>query len=198
MTIMSYKESDRYYESRDLKAVLNIDTNEIVLIPINNIVVKEIAVITKHEEADLLTISNGSYSDLLDILELPKPCPDATKDFVIERFANNDVAELPIFTKHGYGLIYDLLPDIKGLSIKDIFEDLRFWLIDWNEDTPDDILDELEIEYNHLTQSERSTLAFDKLSNCDYFQTVESYDVDGRRLIIYSGGEASLALRVNS
>lgn len=159
-----------YYEYNEdsLTAVINTVTDEIVLIPLDNEIVQDVAVIIHLVDAGIKGIDNLCYSSITDHLtDLPYPTKQHTKDFVVLAYQNSFNPNVPALSKQGFEAAYDHMVS-KGMSVQDMLGQIPTSLKSWHEDRLDDVLTMLGIEAN-VRHSKRLELAIQGLNDTEQY-----------------------------
>lgn len=162
--------------------VLNLGTNKIVLIQMDNPVVVNKASIRHSDKGNVFIIEGDKYQELLDTIYMPNVDEDLTKAFVISRYKDNHHIDLDVLSDEAYDFIYDSLP--ADVGIQQVLDSLYEELFYWHEDNCEDVLDRLGIEHDHLEIQEKEDLADELLENCnleDYCKML----IDGEKVFVY-------------
>lgn len=165
---MPYPSHYYEYDADKLTAVINTVTDEIVLIPLDNKIVQDVAVIIHLVDADMDGIDNLCYSTITDFLtDLPYPTKQATKDFVVLAYQNSFNPNVPALSKQGFEAAYEHMVS-KGMSVQDMLAQIPTSLKSWHEDRLDDVLTMLGIKTNER-HAKRLELAVQGLKDSELY-----------------------------
>ncbi|MGB2082672.1 MAG: hypothetical protein ACPHVJ_06910 [Psychrobacter sp.] len=197
---MSYPRE--YYEfcEDSLSKVLNIDTNEIVLIPLDNPIVQDVAVIPEITTIGLPNLSNMSYRSITEHIDLPEFNKDDTKEFIINHIQNDyeptyplDLSQPSAPSGKSYELAYDQLIE-KGFVLHEILAQLKTTVQGWQEAYIADALVMLGIDGSKKSHAERTEIATQAIKDSaeyDYHGIINlcrpaRFNVDSEDQIVYS------------
>lgn len=164
--------------------VLNTDLDKIVLIPLAKSTMAFLQVVSFDEECQALTITDNDYKALGDKMELDCVKDEDTKAYIINKFKDNNWSELTVLSDEAYEIIYSLLPSDMGT--RQILVSLYTLLVDWHEESAEEILTELGVDYGNLDDQEQEKLACELLLDTDCVH-VEQTEVNGEARFLYSG-----------
>jgi hypothetical protein len=167
-----------------LTPILNTDLDKIVMLPLDEPAVVTSKAVRFDETYQAFTIGDNDYKALGECFEVQSIKDEDTKAFILDKFKNNNWSGLSVLSDDAYEIIYSLLPTSMGA--KQILLSLYTLLIDWNEDSAEEVLEELGVEYAHLDSQEQEELACELLLNSDRPHT-EQTEVNGETRFLYSG-----------
>lgn len=164
--------------------VLNLGTNKMVLVQMDNPYVVNHAAIRHAEAGDVFVITGEKYQELTNVIYMPDEDEGLTKAFILDRFKDNTHMELYILSDVAYEVIYDTLP--ADIGVQQVLDQVCEILYHWNEDDAKEVLERLDIDHAHLNYEEQQDLADDLLSNSnlEFYQKLE---VDGEAFFLYKG-----------
>ena len=168
---MSYPSEYYEYDESKLTAVINTVTDEIVLIPLDNPIVQDVAVIIHLVDAGMDGIDNLCYSSITDFLtHLPYPTKEATKNFVVLAYQNSYNPNVPAMTKQGYEVAYDHMVS-KGMSVQDMLGQMPTAIKSWCEASIEEVLClfRLSLECKDMSHAKRLELAVQSLKDSERY-----------------------------
>lgn len=168
---MLYPSEYYHYDESELTAVINTVTDEIVLIPLDNPIVQDVAVIIHLVDAGMDGIDNLCYSAITDFLkDLPYPTKQATKDFVVSAYQDSYNPNVPAMTKQGYEVAYDYMVS-SGMSVQDMLGQMPTAIKSWNEASVKEVLDlfRLGLECHDMNHAKRLELATQSLKDSERY-----------------------------
>lgn len=168
---MPYPSEYYHYDESELTAVINTVTDEIVLIPLDNPIVQDVAVIFHLVDAGMSGIGNLCYSTITDFLkDLPYPTKQATKDFVVSAYQDSYNPNVPAMTKQGYEVAYDYMVS-RGMSVQDMLGQMPIAIKAWNEASVKEVLDlfRLGLEQHNISHAKRLELATQLLKDSERY-----------------------------
>ena len=168
---MPYPSEYYHYDESELTAVINTVTDEIVLIPLDNPIVQDVAVIIHLVDAGMDGIDNLCYSTITDFLkDLPYPTKQATKNFVVSAYQDSYNPNVPAMTKQGYEVAYDYMVS-RGMSVQDMLGQMPTAIKSWNEASVKEVLDlfRLGLECHDMSHAKRLELATQSLKDSERY-----------------------------
>lgn len=172
------------FEMQELSTVLNIDSGNFVLLPLDNEQVIKQGAAQYNVDYDLITIDGESYDKLKADLDLTEHDAPTFKDFYIGFCGNVAGYGVPIMSDYAYGVIYDDFLE-QDLTAKQIFEGMPDNMWHWREDSVCQYLDNDDISYNDRSDEELAQLAIEIMHNKDYEELHSSYKADRQDVILY-------------
>lgn len=178
------------YPRSELTPVMNLGSDELVLIPLDNFIVTKQGNIRHDEMLNMMVIDGSSYNDLESTLSLPEITEDESKAYFIKRCNDASGYGCAPLSDKAYGIIYNELVDA-GDSLKLMLDNMGRILNSFHEDRPEDILSEVDLyEYGGDDQRSGSELLGDALDSVhsNDFQTYYADYMNGDvQVILYSG-----------
>lgn len=171
----------------NMTPVLNVWNNEIVMLPLENALVTMQARTMKLDDFDLLGIENADYMELAEQLSLPELTGDETKEYFVKRCNKAAGYGTPMLSDKGYEQLFDILLDA-GFNIRTMVEQLARIINTWHEATPEDILDDLDIDYSQMDDSDKLGAAINAIHDNDHMSFNAHYEANGEDTILYSQG----------
>ena len=164
--------------------VLNLATNKMVLIQMDNPFVVNNAAIRHVDAGEVFVISGEKYQQLTDTIHMPDEDEGLTKAVILDRFKDNTHMDLYILSDDAYEFIYSTLP--ADMSVQQVLDQVYELLYHWHEDSCLEVLEYFEVEHEHLDFSEKEDLADDLLknSNLEYYHKME---MDNEAVFLYKG-----------
>lgn len=169
-------------ESSDITPVLNEHDNEVVLVPSERLPSLKLGLC---EDTNLLIINHHDYADLMEELELDEHHDDVSRAYFINRFRSATGYGTAWISRAGWAVLFDYLKEA-GMTIQSMLKDMARVANSFQENTPADVLDNLDIEHTNMTDSEKLGAAIQAVSNHDYMTYIDEYDVDGVTQVLYS------------
>lgn len=173
-----------------LTPVMNLGTDELVLLPLDNALVVQQANIRRCPSLDMMVIDGPSYEDLRDVLSLNKVGESVAQQFFIDRCNSSSIIGCRVLSDKAYGIIYNELTDA-GDSIKALIENMGRILMSYYEDTPLGVLesaDEPTEDENgdRLSESDLLNNALELIGSSDHQTHIDHYLNGEIQVILYS------------
>ena len=197
---MSYPKEYYNFCEDSLSKVLNIDTNEIVLIPLDNPIVQDVAIIPEIATIGMPNLSNMSYRSINEHLELPEFKKEDTKAFIINHVQNDYEPTYPLDlslpaapSSNSYELAYDQFIE-KGFVLHEILAQLKTSVQGWQEAYIADTLELLNVDGSGKSHAERIEIATQAIKDSveyNYHGIINHcrparFNVDSEDQIVYS------------
>ena len=209
-----------------LTPVLNVETSQIVFLPLANPIVNEEAKIFEVGEVDgfkLLGIYGFGYSKVRKAMGgLMKPSTDDTKNFVVKTLHDLQSSEGKVLSVPAISYIYDNYehlgygqPDTNGkptapiLFIYEQFTTIGGGLVELINDLPkimpqffeatlDELVEEFGIDASGMDDEAKYDATMNIFEQEENIIYESSYDYDGKDLILYSKKALSVAINADS
>ena len=167
--------------------VLNVWNNEIVMLPLQNALVIKQARTKRIDDFELLVIENADYVELTEELSLPELTGDETRDYFVKRCNDSAGYGTPMLSDKGYQQVFELLIDA-GWNIKTMMQQLPKIINTWHEGTPEDILDDLDIEHSEIDDDDKLSAAINAIHDNDHMSYDAHYIANDVDTILYTQG----------
>ena len=167
--------------------VLNVWNNEIVMLPLQNALVIMQARTMKIDDFDLLGIEDADYVELTEELSLPELTGNETRDYFVKRCNEAAGYGTPMLSDKGYEQLFDVLLDA-GFDIKTMMQQLARIINTWHEGTPEDILDNLDIEHDDMDADDKLSAAINAIHDNDHMSYDAHYIANDVDTILYTQG----------
>lgn len=169
-------------ESSDITAVLNERYDEVVFVPSNLLPSLKLGLC---EDSTLLIIDHRDYSDIADELDLDNNGDDVSRAYFVNRFRRATGYGTAWISRKGWAEIFDYLKE-SGMTVQSMFKDMGRVANSFQENTPADVLDNLDIDSSNMTNDEKTEAATLAIHAKDTMTFIESYEVDGITQLLYS------------
>ena len=172
---------------KGLTPVLNEYYDQIVLIPDELPIIKTLK---KREDIDLLVIDHRDYDELIERYEDRYTFTDHGDDascalFVTRYNATNGYGSNHMTTE-GWGVIFNYFRE-NQVNLTDMLSDFPKYANAFQENTPADVLDNLDIEHDNLTDEELLSAAINAIHDNDNMSFVERHKTgEGVQWVIYT------------
>lgn len=167
----------------DMTPVLNIDADEIVMLPLEHPVVSQYA-LTTIDDLNVKAVNNEIHSDLVVKLNLDGSGSDVSEDYFVERCREAEGCDSRVLLSHeGYRHIYRQLRK-KHLSHEFILKNIASIISDFFETTALRILNNAEIEHDHLSYDEKQVAAANALEADTNYRYETTYEISGNLIML--------------
>lgn len=162
-----------------LTPVINLATENLVLLQLESEVVVNRGGITHNEELDLLTVSGKAYEYITKKSGGFQVRPSQAMAFFADHCAKQaHLGKCPTFSIIGYELAYASLFG-NGMTMLELIKYAPTILAPWSEETPEQILDNAKIKHDSIEDEDLYTLALNELNNnprLTYYTRIDGFD----------------------
>lgn len=169
----------------NIHPVLNIDTNQIVLLPVSDAFVIKQGALYYHMSCKMFAITDIAYQEVLQNILTPcEQLPLATQHYFIIQCKEQSDDNLPALSDEGYEMVYRLLKD-SGYSTKDMLQNLQSILSSWHEVRPESLLARHGVDNTNMSNAMKIKASVGLLQQEDGLEFENSYDVAGKPMVLY-------------
>lgn len=169
-------------ESSDITPVLNERYNEVVFVPSDRLPSLNLSLCS---DTNLMIIDHRDYSDIADELDIQDQGEDITRAYFINRIRAGTGYGTAWISREGWAEIFDHMVD-GGMTIQGMLKDLPRVANSFQENTPADVLSNLDIDSTGMTMDDITQAATVAIHDNDNMSFIGSYEVDGDVRIAYS------------
>ena len=165
--------------SSHLTPVINLATENLVLLQLESEAVVNRGGIVRNEELDLLTVNGKAYEYITKKSNGFDVRPSQAMAFFADHCAKQaHLGKCPTFSIIGYELAYASFFG-NGMTMLELIKYAPAILEAWSEKTPKQILDDANINYDGIEGEDLYTLALNELNNnprLTYYTRIDSFD----------------------